>query len=309
METPAKLNSNPLVRDALARIPSSQEALMVARRVLTPKQTPYLNFQYRTYGTEYQELVLDDMRAWDGLAKMIRTERDLASVSIFGRALKTLIDPDKVKEAGADGPAYVAGELAVIREVLLLAREYRTLTMVTTAGNYDGSHKDGGAVKFDAAGIIDNVLGKHDAIIASCGRKPTSMLMDPISRRLARNNAEIKATQADGVRITDEVLAEVFEVNEIVRSEVMYRARKGATMTPIFSEKALLFVREDSENVAFSDMSLGRMVYIPAGDGEFDVRQGNPQGAEGLYEVGVFMQSEPVIANWGAAYLFEDTTP
>lgn len=308
METPEKLNANPLVREALNRIPSSQEATFVRKSILVPKKTTLKNFQFRTYGTEYMELVLDTRRAWDAQAKLVRTERDLASVEIFGDALKTLIDAEKITEAGPEGASYIADELSILREILQLGQEYKTLVKVTTAANYAAANKDGGVVKFDAAGIIDLVLAKHQPIQDASGRAPTFLAMDAITLRIVKNNAEIKATQAAGVRVTNEVLAEIFEVGSIIEMRGVYRAKKGGAVTPIVSQKALLGVAAGSEAEAMSDMYLGRTVYQPFGAGEFDTRQTSPDiNVERMIEAGIFLASEPVISNWGAAYLFENT--
>lgn len=310
------LNSNPIIAAALDLVPISQAGLMVGEFLLPGYEVTTANYRYRTVDLgQASRLVLDTLLALDAKAKEIRTDTALAEAGMDEYMLKTLIADQKIREADAGqlipggSTAYVAEQMAIIRELMIIGREYRLIALETSLATFSSDHQHTG-FDFRATGILDFFLDEVvQKIRGSIGRGPNGVLFTELAWLDIRKNDEIKAayaTPAGGtVRINEALVADYLEVDEVqvIRSgwrdenKEFHRMAEGKAMVATFSDRA---------NPRLNNMSFGVNAFRTYDGVAFDVRQSDPQGVERLVEHGACEQYRPVITNEDAGFIVTD---
>ncbi len=303
------LNSNPLVSQALNLIPISQAPLMVGEFLFPGLEIPVSNVRFRTYDLgQASALVLDTLRALDAKAKEIRTETSLDEVGVDEYMLKTIIDELKLREARSLATDYAAEQVAVIRELMVLAKEYRLAAIAITPANYDVGHKVA-AFDFAAAGLYDEFTDANDVIAGSIGRPANSILFGRAAWRKVKTNQEVidaYSSPAGGrPRITPDLVADYLEVDEVRIGLGGYRTEDGV-FKPFWDDVAVMTYSERTAPL-LNNMSYGYNIYMSYDGILFDVRNSGPQGVERLYEYGCAERYRPAMINNDAGYLFEGT--
>ncbi len=303
------LNSNPLVSQALNLIPISQAPLMVGNFLFPGIEIPVSNVKFRTYDLgQASALVLDTLRALDAKAKEIRTITAQDEVSIDEYMLKTLIDELKIREARSLGSDYVAEQVAVIRELMILAQEYRLAALAISPGTYDSDHKET-AFDFNAAGIYDAFMDFNDVVSGSIGRPPNGILFGRGAWRKIKTNQEIiDAYSSPGggrPRITPDLVADYLEVDEVRIGLGGYRDDAG-DFHPFWDDVAVMSYSERAAPM-LNNMSFGYTVNMSYDGIFFDVRMSDPMGVERLIETGCAQRYRPAVMNQDAAFLIVGT--
>jgi hypothetical protein len=303
--------SNPLVRDALSRIP-----LPVGTRggdFVAPDYPVDAEIVDNVTAAEHA-LNQDDLRAPDAEAKSVRFETGSTStIRLTERALKTTMDARKIEEAGSRGVNLVADRLAMLRDDILDNKENRIATKALTAGNYGASHKDVTGLNFRTIDIYAKVQTWQEAIILD-GRFPANRaIIGRDAWNFARQNAEFNKFVAGpsikgGARdLTLARFAEYLGLEEV--RLVDYRRKIGSTtasLTQFWTKDTfLLFCNQPS----LSDrtfMSTPVCLYGPefgSNNASVDARTAELSGTERLLEAGAYHRYSVQLLNANLAFL------
>jgi hypothetical protein len=197
--------SNPLVRDALSRIP-----LPVGTRggdFVAPDYPVDAEIVDNVTAAEHA-LNQDDLRAPDAEAKSVRFETGSTStIRLTERALKTTMDARKIEEAGSRGVNLVADRLAMLRDDILDNKENRIATKALTAANYGASHKDVTGLNFRTIDIYAKVQtwqeADHHWTAASWRTAPSSAATRGTSRvRMRSSTSSSPGRASKAARVT-----------------------------------------------------------------------------------------------------------
>ncbi|HXG58192.1 MAG TPA: hypothetical protein VNL91_04145 [Thermoanaerobaculia bacterium] len=300
--------SNPVVRDALARIP-----LPTGTRAgdFVAPDYPIDAEIVDTVTVGEHDLNLDDLRAPDAKAKEVRFETgETGTISIVERALKTTMDSRKIEEAGARGVDLVAERLALLRNDIMDAKEYRIAQLVTDAANFAADHKENGT-NFRTADLYAEIQAAQEKLIAD-GNFPAEYAMIGRDAWLAaRRNAEfnkfvagpnIKAGSRD---LTLANFAEYLGLREVRIGD--FRRRIGGVVTQFWpTDSFLLFARQ----ATLSNRTFAQVPVCPYGPEQgnagalVDARTAQLSGTELLTEVGAYHRYKPILLNAKLGYLF-----
>lgn len=302
------LNSNPLISAALNLIPISQADLMVGSFLFPNLEIPVSNVRFRTYDLgQASALVLDTLRALDAKAKEIRTTTSLDEVTVDEFMLKTLVDELKIREAATLGIDYTAEQISVIRELMVLAKEYRLASIAISAANYGVNNKSAATFDFAAAGIYDAFMEAHNVIAGAVGRPANGILFGRAAWRKVKKNTELIAAYTSPAggrpRVTPELVADYLEVPQVAVGLGGYRT-EDKVFHPFWDDVAVMTYSERDAPM-LNNMSFGYNVMMTYNGIPFDVRMSDPQGVERLIEAGCAERYRPVQLQQDAGFLFQ----
>lgn len=304
-------NSNPLVRDELARIP-----LPTGTRVgdfVAPDYPIDAETVDNVVPAEHK-LNLDDLRAPDAPANNVRFETgSITTISIVERALKTTMDSRKIEEAGDRGVDIVAERLRYLRDDIMDAKEYRIAQKVLAPANFGATHKDTTGLNFRTIDLFKYVSDWQEKVVAD-GRYPANRAV--IGREawnFARQNAEfmkfvagptIKAGARD---LTLEKFAEYLGLDEVRIGDFQRVIGNGSTPTQFWTKNTfLLFCHQPT----VSDRTFAATPVCPYGQYQkaaegtlVDARVAELPGTEELTEAGAYHRYITSIRNANLGFL------
>ncbi len=296
--------SNPLVRDALARIPlpfGTHVGDFVAPDFPVDAEIVDNVITYE------HSLNLDDLRAPDAAAKSIRFETGVIStIRVVERALKTTLDSRKIEEAGFRGVDIVAERLSYLRQDILDAKEYRIAQLVFAAANFGGTHKDVTGLNFRTIDLFKYVNTWQETIIQDGRFAANRALIGRDAWNFARQNSEFNKFVAGpaikgGARdLTLERFAEYLGLEEVRIADFRRKVGVGNALTQFWTRDSfLLFCNQ----VTVSDRTFAQtpvVPYGPASNGDdpgpnqlsagalVDARTDLLSGTERLLEIGAY---------------------
>jgi hypothetical protein len=303
--------SNPEVREELARIPIGGGTHV--GEFVAP-DFPIDAEVVDTVSMADHKLNLDDMRSEDAPAKTIRFEEgDTDTISIVERALKTTIGSRKIEEAGKRGVNLVADRLALLRDDILDAKEYRRAQLVMTAANYGGTHK-ANAKNFRTASLISEVDAAKDVIIDDGHFEPRFGLIGRAAWRAVRRNAEFREfaggsdQKAGASDLTLKALAEFLDLDEIVKASFYRIIGNDAAPTQFWTTDSFLVFHKQK---TLSSRTLAQTAVCPYGKYQniaegtlVDARTEPLPGTDRLTEAGAYHRYKVLGCNFDLGFLF-----
>jgi hypothetical protein len=288
--------SNPLVRDALAKIP-----LPIGKRAgdfVAPDFSVDSEIVDSVVIVDHV-LNTDDLRAADAEAKAIRFETgSTVTLSVNEHALKTTIDSRKIEEAQSRGSDVVAERLAMLRNDILDNKELAIATKFETAANYAAGHKVN-ALNFRTVDLFATIDVQRDTIVADGGVQPQFAVIGMTAWRGARQNVAfntfvsgVKDKQAGSNMLTLAAFAEYLGLSEVRLGDFRRKVGNGTTATQFWPvDQFLLFAQQ----ATMSNRTLGQTMVVPyggaPGQGQgalVDARTAPPQGTELITEIGCY---------------------
>jgi hypothetical protein len=193
----------------------------------------------------------------------------------------------------------------LVMNAMLLELEYDQATLATTAANYDANHKItlAGVTKWSdpASDPIAQVEVAAEAIRASTGIRPNTLVLSAQAASAARTNAKIRAqfqyTTADS--ITNDMLARAFNIKKLVIGDAVTSDDAGV-ITDVWGNTAVLaYVPEAASGL--EEPSYGYTYTM----------NGHPLVEEPYYDnnakswiYGVSFERAPVLSGITSGYLF-----
>lgn len=302
--------SNRLVRDALAAIPISNGNRIgdfVAPDVTIPAET------VDSVVISTHKLDLDDLRAADAQAKQVRFGVGTSeSISVVEHALKTTIDARVDENAALSGVNIIAERLALLREDILDAKEYRIAALVLTAANYDADHKDVTGLNFRTLDMQAKVDEWGDKIATEGGFAPDRAMISRSAWLAARQNASFRefAGGSDaGAGANDLTLANFAQfigVTEVRIGDYKRTLANGAAATQFWTAATFLLFRSAP---TISTRTLAATPVVPYGaafgsNGQLvDARTAKLDGTEMLTEIGCYHRYKSLLRNSNLGFL------
>lgn len=312
-ETLAALNGNPMLRAAVAEVAAPDTSQHIGN-VLSPGVDVYTeNFRYST--TVNQDLNLDSLRGVGALAKVVRDDAGATvNASIDEHMQKVLIDYHREIEAAVrategleNAPSeeiFIARKLRRRIQDMEDIREYRRLTLLSTAANYGATHKAAG-VNFNATTVYSTLDNARNTIIDDFGKAPNVLALGSTAARILKQSSTIKAVytgERDGRPVSNEELAEFFEVDLVVISR--FQRKINGTNTRFFPADAALLAYVDQNPQTVDDQTLSTTPYMTYDGAEIDARTYGPFGVEKMLEAAAAVRYRPIGTNYLAGYLW-----
>jgi hypothetical protein len=318
--------SNPVVRDALALIPQpvgNKIGFFVAPDF--PIDAEIVDHII----TAEHTLELDDLRAPDAEAKEVRFETGVVgTVSVVERALKNKMDARKIEEAGIRGVDLIATRLAMLRQDIFDAKEYRIGQLAFGAANFGASHKDITGLNFrtlDLQGWFDVTV--QEALLADGNFAANSIAFGRLAWTAAKKNDTFRkwaggvatgaAVAAAESRLTLDMFAEFLGLKpgSVLMGDFRRKIGKNATTRTIFWDENtfLAFYQQPTlSDRAFMATPVCPYGSLFSGDDPgqataegtlVDARTDMLSGTERLLEVGAYHRYRSYISNANLGYL------
>lgn len=165
---------------------------------------------------------------------------------VENHALDALVPREMMRDASVV-PGIDLSRVAVGNTMssMALELENQQAVLATTFGNYDAAHRLtlAGATKWSVATGTPHadVEAAKEAIRATCGRRPNTMIMSAVAYKAIRTNANVidRFKYTSSQTVTAKMLSELFEIENIAVGDAIVSDQAGA-FTDVWGNNVVL---------------------------------------------------------------------
>jgi hypothetical protein len=254
-------------------------------------------------------VIYDTQRAPGGATRRVEFGYLGDPYATENHALEALVPDETGRDAALVPGIDLAREaVALAYDAMKLKLEYQQAKVATTAANYPASNVVAlaGTTQWDSTTStpVENIVIGREAIRASTGKYPTSLILPPGGIMKLDQNASIrdrlKYTSSD--TLTAAMLARLFQVDEVVEGNAVYTAQATGQIMDVWGNNAVLaYVPKNFRSVRAPSYG-----YTYQLTGNPNVKMPYRDNNRDSWVYGVKHERVPVIAGAGAGYLLQN---
>lgn len=204
-------------------------------RVPVTKET----FKYHKFGADALRKQASDKRALRGKSNEVTWSKDSGTAKVEEHSLKTGLDQREVD--AAEGFDIRATAAMIPRGQILTGKEFNGATKLKTAASYAAGHTANN-INWKTGDVIEEVHKQKELIKRKIGKNPNKLLLGNITYRITKVNTKVTGMLSANERklITPQILAALFEVEEVVLGDSVFMGDDGETGEDIWGDVAIL---------------------------------------------------------------------